>query len=149
LHITMGCERTIRHVHAITRKGSVHPVPGGPRTNKAWMWVCDGRRAKRLVQEILPFLITKLAEAEIALQFLSLPVTPHRNRCGRFIAADHDLVLRRSLLWDEMRCAKPRSRFRKTSAEDEVVSAVLKGWRYGNQYNHGVAARRQRALPQI
>jgi len=150
LLVTMGCEQTVRRVHKLVGRGSVHERPAKPRSNPAWSWICDGPQAKPIVQQILPFLRTKLEEAEIGLHFLSLPKTPSAHPGNhRFLAADDNLVTQRALLWDEMRCVKSRAVFREDK-DDPLAAIVLKGWRDANRrYQRDRSARSQRTLPEI
>jgi hypothetical protein len=113
LKVTMGHKPTIERLHSIFGVGSITIQDRrGPRLNDSWSWWTASRNAHAVLLAVRPYLVTKAYEADIALEFLSLPF----KKQGR-VPLDPKLVAERERLCALMRDAKPTARFRKTNGK--------------------------------
>jgi hypothetical protein len=108
LKVTMGDQPTIERLRDILGVGSVHRQNvRGDRVNEAWAWWTASRKAHAVLVAIRPYLVTKAHEADLGLEFLSLPF----QKRGR-VPLDPSVVAERERLRVLLRDAKPTARFR-------------------------------------
>lgn len=71
VRIVMTHEATIRKVHEVLGVGTVRRWKPRPPRRPAWRWFAGGRRETAVVlARLRPYLVTKAAEADLALRFL-------------------------------------------------------------------------------
>lgn len=110
LKVTMGHEPSIRRLHDLFGEGSVQnqrPSRGQQHYNVAWSWLCTTRQVERVLAQVRPYLVTKAAEADLALEYLRLPTMPGTQRIPT------ELAVERVRLFEALRDAKPSARFRR------------------------------------
>lgn len=124
--VTMGHEPTIDRVLAIAGVGTKqNHVSRGPRINASWSWIVASRKAESFLHEVRPYLYTKAAEADVALEFLALPLAKQGGRGGNMIT-DPATLQERERLWAKIRDLKPRSRF-SVSRSINAVDFLVRG----------------------
>ena len=73
----------IEHFARIAGVGTVHPDRYSTKKGRQkWVWQAAARKAEKVLRAMLPYLIIKRKEVELALEFLSLPLI-HRGRGGK------------------------------------------------------------------
>lgn len=73
--VVMTHEATVRRIHRIFNLGSVGLTHrASPNHKQAWTWKAMSRQAERVLTSILPWLYTKQDQADIALEFMRVPV---------------------------------------------------------------------------
>lgn len=110
LKVTMGHKPTIERLLDIFGVGSIHLVTQ-TKYNQAWTWLTTSHKALGVTNIVRPYLFTKASEADIAIEFMLLPLAP-RGGGAKFRGTPPDLLAARHNLWDRMRRAKPLFRFR-------------------------------------
>lgn len=105
LKVAMGHQPTLERLRSIFNVGTVHKVPT-KKHNPAWSWLVQSTRAYEIIKLLRPYLVTKAAEADIALKFMELPVVVGGSR-----TVPYSLLQKRHRLYIAMRKAKPRFRF--------------------------------------
>ena len=75
LIITMTCQEVLERIRAITGAGALYFSPSrSEKLAHQYRWVVTNRSdLGRLIRDLLPHFIVKLAEAELVLKFLSVP----------------------------------------------------------------------------
>lgn len=65
-------------------------IPGERGTRPCYQWITWGREAQRVLETLLPYLVIKKSEAEVALEFQSLIVQrlPGQTRGPRAVTAE-------------------------------------------------------------
>lgn len=106
--VAMCHEETVRLLHSTFGRGSLYTVRAGDyyvtrRRRQQWIWECTSRNAAAIIEAVLPYLVTKRGEAEIALTFSRLPTA--RNGRAR---TPPELTQRRHDLYLQLRAAKGR-----------------------------------------
>lgn len=107
IKVTMGSEATVRRLREIFGLGTI-TLQKSERWNDAHTWWVASRQAGEVLDLMRPYLFTKLAEAELAREFLLIP-NPDAG-AGRPIPPF--VVEERERLFKEMRDIKPSARFR-------------------------------------
>lgn len=69
LVVEMGDRRTIQELKRISNVGRIYETPPSGRRKRSFRWETAGRQAASVLRTCLPVLVTKKAEAEIALAF--------------------------------------------------------------------------------
>jgi len=100
--LSMCDERVVKYAWKKFGVGHVGKYsPRNERWNPGWSWVCSSQDAKNVLLILRPYLRTKAKEADIALNFMKLPLARGgRNR------TDPKLVLRRRRFYLRLREAK-------------------------------------------
>ncbi len=120
LKITMGHKPTIELLRDLFGIGSVTiQDKHGPRTNDSWTWWTASCKAHAVICKVRPYLVTKAYEADIALEFLSLPSSKRgRNRINP------ELIVERERLRLLISNAKPTARFREEKNGIEKTQGI-------------------------
>lgn len=106
LYVRMTHEQTVNHLRDIFNVGSVHHTAAKqPRRNDIWAWTCYSKQAIFVIEFVKPYLVTKAAEAQIAVEFRSEPTYSGYTTVPRVV---HE---RRKALAEKMYQLK-RSQFR-------------------------------------
>lgn len=74
LRINMTSEETLRHLEA-TFGGKLHrrPAPASPRHKQQWTWSVERQADMRfMLNRLLPLLVTKRRQADLALHYLTM-----------------------------------------------------------------------------
>ena len=108
--VTMGHRPTVDRLREIFGVGSVH-VQRSARWNDAYSWWVASRQAGFVLRTVRPYLVTKAAEAELAMEFLALPSGTTGGRLGN-APLPPELIAERERLFVALRDAKPSARFR-------------------------------------
>jgi hypothetical protein len=70
-------EATMQRLKTILQTGTIHPQKRQKKYySPSWVWFCNAWDTKRVIEQVRPWLFTKAEEADIALEFLSLPLAP-------------------------------------------------------------------------
>lgn len=112
VRVTMGHEPTVRRFAEIAGTSTVHDH--GARTERAnasWTWLAMARKGEAALKLLQPYLLTKAAECEIALEFMALPDVRRGGRNGS-PPMDPELLRRKHELYLACANAKPRARLR-------------------------------------
>lgn len=115
--VSMGHLPTIDRLHEIFGAGSRHVQPGG-RWNDAYIWMVSTRQAGDVLRAVRPHLVTKADEADLALEFLALPIGLTGGARGNAVLPPK-LVAERERLFVALRDAKPSARFRAAAARTQ------------------------------
>jgi len=111
LKVTMGHRPTVEKLQEILGLGTVqNHVPRSSRVNASYSWVCQSRKAESVLQRIRPYLLTKAKEADVALEFMRLPLALTGGRGGNSVTSPSLMGKREKLYW-KLRQLKPRWRF--------------------------------------
>jgi hypothetical protein len=113
LKVTMCCEKTVFALHCLFNTGSLSTWKPKPdvRASQSYTWICNARQAEQVLRVIRPFMVTKAAEADVALEFLALPLAARGGaNGGRAIPAS--LQAERISCFERLRRLKTRSKFR-------------------------------------
>jgi len=110
LKVSMGHYETIRRLQSIFQRGAITRQPGG-QWNDAWVWWVAQRQAGEVLHEVRPHLVTKAAEADLALEFLAIPRHTQGGPGGTRPLAP-ETVAARETMFARLRDAKPSARFR-------------------------------------
>lgn len=113
IKVTMGCKETVHEFGRIVGQGTFQDhVSKKKRVNASYSWIAMSRKAERVLILLRPYLITKVKEADVALQFMALP-DGRTGGAGGCQPLDPKLLLARHLLYLKCCELKPRWRFRK------------------------------------
>lgn len=104
LKVTMCHEETILLLHRMFGLGTVQSQKQSQSYwSKPWTWFCNATDAEKVLKKILPYMITKREEAEVALKFLS---ETDRNRTGKSRSLSVEDVRCRDLFFIKLRDLK-------------------------------------------
>jgi hypothetical protein len=113
LKVSMGHQPTVDRLHEIFGKGSLHNVIQ-TKYNPAWTWLVQSQQCLEVLLLIKPYSLTKQAEIEVAIEFMSLPKWVGGRWKGPMPA---DLFASKFALYERMRDLKPRSNIRQQRIE--------------------------------
>lgn len=83
--------------------------------SRAYTWYCSVRQVEAVLKKVRPYLVTKAREADVALEFLRLPMSkPGGSKGSTQIPAS--LQRKRESCFRRLRALKTRSKFRKDAA---------------------------------
>ena len=113
LKVTMCCQKTVSHLYELFGVGSTssHIPKKGVRESISFSWTCNVRQAEYVLGIIRPYLITKADEADVALEFLTLPLAKRGGRKGSK-QIPSELQAARKSCFLRIRALKTRSRFK-------------------------------------
>jgi hypothetical protein len=80
IHVVNTNLDALNHLQSIFGVGNVYRLArSDPRykTRSVWQYVCTSAQAEGVLRSVLPYLIVKKRDAEVALQFASLPKTSY------------------------------------------------------------------------
>lgn len=124
--LTMGCKVTVARFGKVIGAGTFHRhQPHSERTNASYSWVGMARNGHDILKMIRPYLITKAAEADVAIAFCELPDGRTGGKggslpmCRKLLQRRHDLYLKCCKL-------KSRWRFRKTKPGARPAPTITK-----------------------
>ena len=81
IEIAMTCEKTIKYIHSITKRGTVRPKKVSRKHYKpVWRWSVRYNDARFIASMVLPFLITKKFEATNLISHVPLKSGRHRKQ---------------------------------------------------------------------
>lgn len=108
--VTMGCKKTVLLFRRRIGFGTIqNHVASSDKVNASTSWVAMSRLAEHAIVRMYPFLVTKKAEADIALRFMRLP-NPRRGGSRGSPIIDRGLLMPKHALY--VLCCKAKSRFR-------------------------------------
>ena len=112
LKVTMCCKKAVTFLHLLFDTGSFssRKPKKGERVSESFTWLCNARQAQQVLPIIRPYLVTKAAEADVALEFLALPLAARGGANGGRAVPD-DLQAARISCHARLRALKTRSRF--------------------------------------
>jgi len=113
LKVTMCCKKTVRRLHKMFGVGSCSSrfPKEGQRFSPYYTWWCNAVATKEVLDGIRPYLVTKAIEADVALAFLKLPLSPRGGRSGSR-PVSKKLQKDRQRYFERLRALKTRSKFR-------------------------------------
>lgn len=114
---------SLEKLQSIFKCGSIreHHASDVPARSAAYAWYCMSLHANRVIALLLPYLVVKRAEAEVALEFYKLP--PGR-RGSKTI--DMDLLSRRAELCDKLRSMKGTFKYNNHRWKGSAVLSAVK-----------------------
>ena len=120
LKVTMCHEGTVRALLDLFKVGTIHAqAQQQSYWTKAWIWHCNAEDAEKVLQQIKPYMLTKLEEAEVALDFLA---QTDRNRAGKARKLTPEDVARREIFFCRLRDLKTCNQ---SKAKKEIYQATL------------------------
>lgn len=87
--------------------------------SKAWIWFCNREDAEIVIRKIRPWLFTKAKEADLALEFFSLPLMEKGGRWGSRPVTPQ-LEARRNRIYEKLRDCKSQNRSKRRKARQEA-----------------------------
>jgi hypothetical protein len=100
----MNCRKTLRILRQVLGAGGVtRHVISRKDVSDSWQYVVGARLAGRVLRLVRPYLVTKAAEADLALAFLELP-----GRFGRWTPVSERGLRQRIVFYWKLRAAKTR-----------------------------------------
>jgi hypothetical protein len=112
LKVTMCDEATIDHIKAITGTGAKTSSKIGA-WSRSWTWWAANVQATAIIKRVRRHLITKAYEADLALEWRALGLSPAGGHRGSQ-PIPPDLLRERERLFVALRDAKPSARFRRS-----------------------------------
>lgn len=113
MRVVMGHEAAIRRLHQMFKVGSVHKLTQRG-WNDAWAYHCQSQKAETVIRLVRPYLMVKAEEADVALEFRTLPLWRPGGNGGCFSPTPLEIVTKKNALYERMRDLKPSSRFRRS-----------------------------------
>lgn len=111
LKVTMGHRPTVERLLKIFGSGSRQDhVARTEKVNASYSWICQSVQVKKVLDVVRKYLFTKAEEADVALEFLSLPKFLVGGRGGNPVMPK-SMERRREVLYWRLRKLKPRWRF--------------------------------------
>lgn len=109
VQITMGHIATLERCKKITGVGTVQPhTVSNKKANAAFCWMTSAGDAEKILKDVRPYLFTKVAEADAALDFCKIS----KWHGGRFRGQKPaELVDAATKFYWQLRMLKPRWRF--------------------------------------
>lgn len=109
--VTMGHRPTIDRLAEIFGHGTVQThVARSERVNASYSWVAQSRKGEHVLTILRPYLLTKAAEADVALRFMELDLSPRGGKGGS-TRTQRALLRDRERLYWRLRKLKSRWRF--------------------------------------
>lgn len=103
IKVTMCHRETIERIKDLVGVGHINQTTNASgRVHNAWSWVAMSHEAKKVLDQIAPFLFTKQGEARVALEFMALPTGRHGQK-----HVMKELTEQRDGLYWKMRMLKP------------------------------------------
>ena len=112
LRVVMGHEAAIRRLHELFQVGNCYKLQQRGY-NDAWSFMCSARKAEVVLELVRPYLFVKSEEADVAFEFLRLPLWRPGGNGGCFAPTPPELITKKEQLYERMRDLKPSSRFRR------------------------------------
>ena len=122
LKVAMCHKDTVMRLHRMFGVGTLHNQRlQAAHLSRAWIWFCNRDDAEIVIHKLRPWLFTKARDAELALQFLSLPPMQKGGR-WRSRPVSPELEAKRNRLFLKLRNCKSRnmSMARKERYENQV-----------------------------
>lgn len=116
IKVTMGHLPTVERLQDIFGKGTITLQKSAKGHNDAHTWWVASREAGEVLGLMRQYLITKAAEADLAFEFLALPIPP-RGGAGGNQCLPPEVIAARERLFIAMRDIKPSARFRKATKQ--------------------------------
>jgi hypothetical protein len=111
LKVTMTDKKTVYLLRDLFNLGTVQLQSHGKKAKKNWglaySWLCCSQDAATAIRKMLPYLVTKAAEAEVALEFAAIP----RQR-GSSRVVPREILLHRHRCYTQMCLLKPTNKRR-------------------------------------
>lgn len=111
LKVTMTDKKTVYRLWHLFGLGSVQLQSHGKSKKKNWgiaySWLCCSQEAATAIRKMLPYLITKAAEADVALEFAAIP----RQRGSSWVIPKK-VLLQRHRCYTKMCLLKPTNKRR-------------------------------------
>lgn len=108
IKVTMGHEPTILRLRELFGSGSKHKVDQ-VGWNPAYTWLAQAEIARKVLEKIQPYCLTKAEEIQVAMEFLERPRWFGGNKRGpkspEYQAMEYEL-------WDRIRRLKPRTKYK-------------------------------------
>lgn len=123
LRVAMCHEATIKRLAQVVGIGTVYNGKGKAALVKRplWIWHASSANAAAALSTLLPYLLAKRPEADLALSFAQLPMTPH----GGGVRVDPALEKARESHWLAMRALKITSKNYFSERDNELARNVL------------------------
>lgn len=112
LKVTMGHKPTVERLRSILGVGSIQEQRSTKGHNTAWSLWIGGNQAADTIRRLRPFLFTKSAEADVALEFAVLPRHLVGGRDDNRKRLPASLIAKRESCFERLRDLKPSARFR-------------------------------------
>jgi len=114
LRVTMGHLETVRRLGGILGIGKVYDHAfRGARANASFSYTVSARVAEKVIRKLRPYLVTKAKEAEVALEFMALPLWLKGGSKGNTVTS-RALFRKKLRLYWKIRKLKSRWRFYKS-----------------------------------
>lgn len=104
LKVSMCHKKTIEHIRQIVGMGHIsRNAVANPLHQEGWAWYAMSKQAGEILHTIRPYLVTKAAECDAALEFLCLPPGKGGRAC-----VPTNLLEKRQYYYHLLRAMKPR-----------------------------------------
>jgi hypothetical protein len=117
--VTMCHESTVLRLHDIFGVGTVHKQRRQKKHfSRSWVWFCNRADAEFVILQMKPWLFTKASEADLAVEFFSLPLMEKGGRWGSRPVTPQ-LETKRHQLFVKLRNCKSRNAAIERRAKNE------------------------------